>query len=346
MQQNPTVPGTPDRQEDGRMEELTADIVRIPLPLPLTDLRVINAYAIHGTDGVTLVDPGWADERSEVALIAALDQLGYQPGDVRRILVTHAHWDHYSRAIDWQRRYGATVYLGHEERHSIAAFETDEPVYSAQAHLLRRAGAPTLASTIADYEYEPYERNMPVGPADIWLSDGDEIDCGGVSITALATPGHTRGHMVFEVTDDAMVFSGDHILPRITPSIALERVPEPLPLQSYLASLELFAARPDLRMLPAHGPVTASLRARVDELFLHHLYRLDTVLGHVEAGCRTAYEVARRMTWTRHNRTIDELGALHGTAAILEVAAHLELLAIRGQLTVDNTGDTQRYTAR
>src|SRR4051812_43658778 len=98
---------------------LPAHVVKIPLPLPLKDLAVVNVYAILGTDGVTLVDSGWADDRSEAVLVDALDGLGFTPGDVRRIVVTHAHWDHYSRAIGWQRRYGTTVMIGRQERHTI-----------------------------------------------------------------------------------------------------------------------------------------------------------------------------------------------------------------------------------
>jgi len=123
------------------LEEISANVVRISLPLPLPDLDSVNSYAIRGDDGVTLVDPGWADERSEQRLLSSLRQLGYTPGDVLRILVTHAHWDHYSRAISWQRRYGAVVFLGRQEHHTIEAFEEVDGAYPVQASLLRSAGA-------------------------------------------------------------------------------------------------------------------------------------------------------------------------------------------------------------
>ena len=86
-------------------------------------------------------------------------------------------------------------------------------------------------------------------------------------------------------------------------------------------------------MLPAHGAVTPSVKARVIELLDHHRDRFDLIKTLVAAGCSTAYDIARRMSWTRHERTIDELGAVHGMTAILEVVAHLDLLAARGVLT-------------
>ena len=52
-------------------------------------------------------------------------------------------------------------------------------------------------------------------------------------------------------------------------------------------------ALPDLRLLPAHGPVTESSHARIDELVAFHDVRLADSLTAVEAGARTAWQVAR-----------------------------------------------------
>ena len=331
-----------DRDEH-YVRDLPPRVVRIPLPLPLRDLQVVNVYAILGDDGVTLVDSGWADEPSETVLVEALDRLGFTPGDVRRVVVTHAHWDHYSRAIGWQRRYGTTVMIGRQERHSIEAFDERTGAYPMQAQLLLKAGAVDLAQTIADFPLEPFERDVPFGPPDIWLDDGDHIDCGGVDLVARATPGHTRGHIVYEDQRAGIAFTGDHILPRITPSIALERAPEALPLQSYLASLRLFLDLPDASMLPAHGAVTPSVKARAEELLDHHRDRLDRACELVTAGNSTAYQVAQQMLWTRHERTVDELGPVHGMTAILEMLAHLELLVTRGVLKREQTGVVSHY---
>src|SRR5258707_8764978 len=145
-----------------QVEGVASPVVRIPVPLPLSDLRAVNVYAVLGDDGVTLVDSGWADEPSETVIIEALHGLGFAPDDVRRILVTHAHWDHFSRAIRWQRRYGTTVLIGRQEHHTIEAFDEIDGAYPIQARLLRGARAPELAQTIADVELEPFERHVPI----------------------------------------------------------------------------------------------------------------------------------------------------------------------------------------
>jgi glyoxylase-like metal-dependent hydrolase (beta-lactamase superfamily II) len=334
---------TTDPAAPGTVERITEHVARIPLPLPLPDLKEVNAYAISGDDGVTLVDPGWASAESEDALITALRQLGYEPADVRRILVTHAHWDHYTQAVKWQRQYGATLFLGREEQHTIEAFDRVDGVYPNQVVLLRRAGATALADNLERLELEPYERDMPIGHPDVWLRGGEEIDCGGATIVAHATPGHTRGHMVFEDLGDGLLFTGDHVLPRITPSVGFERAPDQLPLQSYLESLKFCMTRSDSPMLPAHGAVTDEVGSRVEELLAHHEQRLRQILDFVAAGAQTAHDVARQMRWTRHEKMLDELGAVHGMAAVLEVAAHLDLLVAQNAIETDDGDHSRSY---
>ncbi|MCX8564898.1 MBL fold metallo-hydrolase [Mycolicibacterium mucogenicum] len=317
-------------------------MARIPLPLPLPDLTVVNAYAVGTDAGVTLIDPGWATADSEAALIDGLHALGYEVSDVRQILVTHAHWDHYTQAVKWRDDLGIELMLGAEERHSISAFDALAGVHPNQVPVLHRAGAPALAEAVAALQWETYEQGMPFTAPDRWLRGGDVVDAGGASITVRATPGHTRGHMVFEIS--GMAFTGDHLLPRITPSVAFERAPEKLPLRSFLQSLQLFVELPDARMLPAHGGTDHYTRRRAQELLDHHDERLSIVADLVSSGAATAFEVAARMRWTRRDRALTELETVHQMTAVLEVLAHLELLVTQGLLCVDESGDVNNFT--
>jgi len=120
------------------------------------------------------------------------------------------------------------------------------------------------------------------------------VDCrGGRSTTsatrrleAIATPGHTRGHVVFaDAAAGRLLFAGDHVLPHITPSISLEAAPQELPLRDFIESLLL--VRPDARPGPCcrpHGPVSPSVHARVDELLDHHDARLSAMLAVLADG--------------------------------------------------------------
>ena len=151
--------------------------------------------------------------------------------------------------------------------------------------------------------------------------------------------------MVFHDPANGLLFAGDHVLPTITPSIGFEPVLSPNPLGDFLDSLATVRARPDARLLPAHGPVTDSVHKRVDELVAHHGKRLDETLAAIARGAVSAYDVASQLTWTRRERTLDELDPFNQMLAIAETAAHLELLAAQGRLAYDDVDGLRCYRA-
>jgi len=137
---------------------------------------------------------------------------------------------------------------------------------------------------------------------------------------------------VFADAEASLLFAGDHVLSTITPSIGFEPAHVQQPLRDYLSSLAKMRALPDMKLLPAHGPVTESSHTRIDELVVHHDERLDQALKAVESGARTAWEVAAKVPWTRHERHRDDLGPFDGVLAAFETLAHLELLALRANV--------------
>lgn len=143
---------------------------------------------------------------------------------------------------------------------------------------------------------------------------------------ALATPGHTRGHTCVEVLGEGLILTGDHVLPRVTPSIAYERVPDEHSLTSYLGSLRLVVDTGHALMLPAHGAHGTSAPSRAVELLAHHDDRLRRILELVASGRPTACDVAREMQWTRQEKQLADLDVVHLMTAVLEVAAHLTVL--------------------
>ena len=334
-------------RNEPKTEAIDERIVRIPLPLPVPGLAEVNCYLIRDDGGSLLVDPGWATTEGYRALTAGLAESGCTIADVRGILVTHAHWDHYSQALALRERHGLPVFLGREERHSIAAFSTLRGSYPNQVRLLRRAGAGELADVIERMPLQPFERDVQVGEPNEWIDDATTFELRQEEIRAHATPGHTRGHLVY--TDSGgFMFTGDHLLPRITPSVGFERSPEPRALHSFMQSLSAVLRLPDAAMLPSHGAVGASVHARARELLTHHAERLDEIARAVDKGLDTAATIAATMRWTRHDRRLTELGAVHAMTAVLEVAAHLEVLAWRGDVERVDAGpvDTFRTAVR
>ena len=322
---------------------------RIPLPLPQDGLRAVNVYAVEDGDALLLVDGGWALAVSQAALAWSVASIGRDVRELRRILVTHVHRDHYTQAVALRRAFGPTVALGSGEKPSldlITTWDERDPL-GPQVALLLRAGAPELAAAVGT-------RRRADGPPDLadwqppdhWLDDGTDVALAGRVLRAVATPGHTRGHTVFHDAAHALLFAGDHVLPHITPSLAFEPAPPRSPLADYLSSLALVRAMPDAVLLPAHGPAGPTVHQRVDELVAHHEHRLEGTLAGLRAGASTAFEVAGTLGWTRRGTPFADLDVFNRMLATLETAAHLELLVDRGHVTsaTDDAG-VVRYTA-
>jgi glyoxylase-like metal-dependent hydrolase (beta-lactamase superfamily II) len=329
------------------VEEVSPGVHRIPLPLPMDGLHAVNVYAVAGPDGLLLIDGGWALAASRARLARALAELGAGVGDVRRLLVTHAHRDHYTQAVALRRDSGAPVALGAGEREVLDLLrDPDRPNTAGWAAQLVAGGAPELARRLPALLEESATEAQWWELPDTWLDGGEVHDWGSRQLHTVATPGHTRGHLVFVDEAAGLLFAGDHVLPHITPSIGFEAVPAALPLGAYLQSLARVRAMPDATLLPAHGPVTASAHARIDELLDHHRTRLDDVEAAVAAGASAAATCAGRLGWTSRGRPLDGLDPVNQVLAVLETIAHLELLLMRGRLSVEVSEGVRHYTAR
>ena len=306
-------------------------IHRIPLPLPSDVLKAVNVYVVETDDGLALIDGGWAIDAARDVLERGLRELGAGFGDIRRFLVTHVHRDHYSLAALLGEEYGAHVTLGADEKATLDVLNdhdrprTETPFFAS----LVSAGAAELAERWNQVESAVPNQSVWRYP-DSWFEGDHAIVIGTRTLDAVHTPGHTAGHYVFADTSAGLLFAGDHVLPTITPSIGFTMPPAPDPLGDFMASLTKVRALPDLRVLPAHGPVAPSTHARVDELLAHHEQRLAKSLDTLARGPLTAFDAANLLSWTRHERGYDELDLFNQGIAAMETKAHLELLVARG----------------
>jgi glyoxylase-like metal-dependent hydrolase (beta-lactamase superfamily II) len=324
--------------------EVAPGVHRIPLPLPNDGLRAVNVYAIADGDELVLVDSGWALDEARDRLEQALGSIGHGFESVSRFLVTHAHRDHYTLGITLRRMFGSRVSLGIGEQPTLDAVINGQ--VEGQLADLVRWGAKDMADRMREGmakrggpQPDGYEQ------PDEWIRGVTDIRLNSRTLRALPTPGHTAGHLVFLDVASSLLFAGDHILPHITPSIGFELVRQEMPLGDYMDSLRLVREHPDMRLLPAHGPVAESTHVRVDELLDHHRKRLDETeraLGPDEAP---AAEVAGRIGWTRHNRKLSEMDFFNKMLAIGETSAHLDVLVRDGRLRASTVDGVTRYRA-
>ena len=324
--------------------EVAPGVHRVPLPLPNDGLRAVNVYVVTTPDGLVCVDAGWGIPESRALFEQALSSLGAGLSDVRRFLVTHVHRDHYTQAVHVRREAGSHIGLGLGEKRTLDALQdTQRTPLNGQVQALRAAGAKEIADQIDAWfrtqKADPEHWESP----DEWLTEGP-IALGDRTLHAVETPGHTAGHLVFHDLEGGLLFSGDHVLPTITPSIGFEPVLSENPLGAFLRSLAVVRARPDATLLPAHGPVTDSVHARVDELVTHHGRRLDQTEQAVREGAQTAAAAAGALRWTRREHRLTDLDPFNAMLAIFETGAHLELLVAQGRLSVTTTDGVKHYS--
>jgi glyoxylase-like metal-dependent hydrolase (beta-lactamase superfamily II) len=317
---------------------------RVPLPMPQDGLRAVNVYVVEGSDGLAMVDAGWRVPGNLELLGDALGVIGARLQDVRDVYVTHVHRDHYTLGPELRRTVGGRLHLGAGERAGVEAVQalgSNQPLESLRQ--LRRAGAGELGRTIEGLmATEPWEARDWESP-DEWLRPG-EVSVAGRVVDAVEVPGHTKGHLVFHDRAAEHMFTGDHVLPTISPSIGFELGDWELPLGRYLESLAALLRRPDAMMLPAHGHPGGSVHQRVHELLAHHDHRLDATRALLSVPT-TGLEVAQGLTWTRRERAFAELDAFNRMIAVCETMAHLDVLVERGDAQASYDAEVARFQA-
>lgn len=304
----------------------------IPVPIPNSPLRYVLVYALESDDGVTLIDAGWDTAEAWQALTEGLTATGHAITDVRGVLVTHIHPDHYGLAGRVREASGAWVGLHPDDAALLPARYGSgvQGLLREMAVFLDNCGVPreeldTLAGAsmpVVDYvrQTEP----------DRLISDGERLPLTGWELRAVHTPGHSPGHLCFHDERRRVLFSGDHVLPRITPNIGVHAQSAGNPLADFLDSLaRVRALDPELdEVLPAHEYRFAGVAARASALIGHH----DARLAEIRAAAGTApttWELTAALTWSR---PWAQIGGFMRRAAVAETLAHLVLLESRGQV--------------
>ena len=182
---------------------------------------------------------------------------------------------------------------------------------------------------------------------------GELLALPGRRLRAIWTPGHTPGHVCLHLEEDhparlpgrGRLFSGDHLLPEITPHIGLYEDPEDTtvtdPLGDYLDSLERVGRLAPAEVLPAHQHPFPDAAARVRELLTHHESRLTDLLV-LLAEPLTPWQLAERMEW---NRPWAEIPYGSRTIAVSEAEAHLRRLVKLGRAEAVPGSEPVTYVA-
>jgi glyoxylase-like metal-dependent hydrolase (beta-lactamase superfamily II) len=193
-----------------------------------------NVYLLSGGEELALVDAGAG--LGENRILENVQSLGYEPGRIDHIFVTHAHADHAGGAASLAERVGARVYLSELEREALE----DANEEALGLSIARRNG------------YYPEDYRLRPCKVDVALRGDERLRCGDLELVAIPTPGHSTGSVCFVVESEEGValFAGDTVFAggRISLIVA--------PGSDLLALQESVARLGDLNvtsLLPGHG---------------------------------------------------------------------------------------------
>ena len=212
-------------------------IYQIPAPLPLRSPAFVNIYLIEGGGGLLMLDCGsdWSSGRE--AIRSGFKALGLSEDAVHTLVVSHLHLDHVGMAGRMVDELGCSFVM-HDRAEKLVDSYNDTPAYvSRLVRLGRTHGIPEqILESVSDFPRPDY---MPLIPKpDTTVADGQSFELGaGRKLTVVHTPGHEPAHICLVDSKTDVTFSGDHVLPRISPVIMYDGVLDD-PLGDYLNSLQ------------------------------------------------------------------------------------------------------------
>ncbi len=314
------------------MKELLPGLYQIPVPIPYP-LKTVNLYLFKGNGEVALLDTALGTKTARGTLELSLAELGLCFPDVKTVLLTHHHPDHYGLAGFFEGL-GARVHLHEEELGRGHLFWLQPEAFAEQSwRLFLDHGTPEEALCgIQETMAKTRERvHPPQNP--LSLRDGDLLEVAGRRLRVVWTPGHADGHVAFFLEEEGVLLAGDALLERVSPNVGLWAYTRENPLKDFLASLDRLEELPVRVAYAGHfGPIP-QVRKRVQELRAHHQERLEALATLLDTP-KTAWELSL-------NLFPQELDAPGRRFAFAETLAHLEYLRLEGH--VRREGPPYRY---
>jgi len=235
---------------EARAYALADGIWRLRLPLPYQGVRSVNAYVLARADGCCLVDCGSGIEPGWDAFVGALAQAGYEPSDVRVLVCTHTHSDHYGLAGTLVERTGCELWTAPGTPAAVDILRDPVIPEGQRRESARRVGVP--ADRIEDHVGSVdggdghHERPEPARR----LHDGDVVEAGGIW-HVLETPGHARNHIALHAPDIGWTITADLVLDGDLTYLEYGYGGDPV--SENVTSLGRALALRPTRLLPGHG---------------------------------------------------------------------------------------------
>ena len=265
---------------------------RLRLPLPWPGVPHGNAWALAAGDGIVLVDTGIHDAGSIGHLERALAQCNLRLENIRLLVCTHAHSDHYGEAATIVERAGCELWMHPRHEHMLRMAQDPEAALAQRLEVARASGVPQEALERVFKERSGRDSGIAgiVAPHRD-LVPGVEVQTDLGRWTVHETPGHAPSHVVLHQAERRLLLSGDQVLGRVSLWFDFGWTPDPL--GEYLASCDVVDGL-DVRLaLPGHGRTFSDVPGHTDAARRAVLDIVARVVESVGDEPRTAFEVAQ-----------------------------------------------------
>ncbi len=309
---------------------------RLSVPTPF-EVGPVNLYLITEPQAV-LVDTGPGVPGAMGRIEKELAECGMTVENLRKIVVTHAHQDHYGLARQLAKRSGAPIYADPIEGRQL----TNDPELQAfYVQLLVTAG---MTPEMQARQREQFKEIRASGEALESFRPIDQIGavrCGAATFQVVPTPGHTAGSFSLWEAERRILIAADTVIEKITPNPFVSpdstsptgRFPS---LRAYLATLEKIKGMNPATIHCGHGDPVEGFPKHYDWLMNHHHNRQDAVRSCLRNKQQTAQEVAE---------CLFPGPAKEGSfLALCEVFAHCDLLEDLGEVKHEMRGPVAIYS--
>lgn len=324
---------------------------KMPMPrnpqVPDGGLGYTLIYAVETSQGWVVIDAGMNTDEGFRAFQEGLSEAGIAPQDVTVIVITHGHPDHAGLANRLKELTGARLAMHRLDAGGPQQWQTIARDPEGFRQWMQRYGVPVQELTegfffrpATDSQGQASPWRFPTPAVDLLLEGGEEV-VPGCGLWTIWTPGHSPGHLCVHDRNRRLLFSGDHVLPVITPHVSLFPGDEGNPLGRFL-QVHRDLKELDVEMVhPAHEHSFPNLRHRVDEILDHHRNRMAEILAQVQDGPKTSWQITSGITW--NVAPWEQLGPWMRRMALMETMAHLQHLVVEGGVTRQETDSTVLY---
>jgi glyoxylase-like metal-dependent hydrolase (beta-lactamase superfamily II) len=313
--------------------------IELPTPFPVGPVTVYLTDAAG--EPLTLLDTGPKTEEARAALESALALLGHRLADLDRIIISHAHADHFGLAAELVAASGAEVWSHPWNVVALGDYEWDRQDRTAfYVDLLRRAAVPEEVMARVGGATRGVSRYVGAVTVAHTLEEGDRLQLADHRWQVLHTPGHAVGLICLYEPQTKMLLSSDHLLADISSNPIVEPPPpghdERLhSLALYRASLQRVAQLDISLALPSHGPPIRDVPGLVEQRLAFHDQRIEHVASALRNGSSTTWEITLAL--------FPDRSPLDTFLAVSEVIGHLDVMQLEGRVLRDQADGIDRW---